>query len=185
MCPSAVDQPLSGGTPQCAASGNDSGSRDTQSRQLSISRAESFECTSGASHPAVGPSSAAIVSSRASEQRSDGTPHAVTQHDQLVPLLLHPVLASVEADFVGRRKLTGWQTPTAIHNRGWCMCINKGITKVRFHEMHLLTDFQAFRRPTPSATRCSHTCVSSRIAKILQPVSATISSVPNVKNLKR
>jgi hypothetical protein len=56
-----------------------------------------------------------------------------TQQDELVPILMQPVLASVGADFIGRAKLTGWQTPSATHHGGWCMCVNKGKTWVCHH----------------------------------------------------
>lgn len=50
--------------------------------------------------------------------------------DELVPLLLHPVLSSIGADFIGRSKLTLWQMPGATYNGGWCMCVKSGKTEV-------------------------------------------------------
>jgi hypothetical protein len=62
--------------------------------------------------------------------------------DDLVPLLLHPVLSCIGADYIGRSKLTGWQTPAATHNGGWCMCVKSGKDEVCIYycggEQHVL-----------------------------------------------
>jgi hypothetical protein len=116
---------------------SDAGTPDaSEDGQLHITESSSDNSHTKAAAGASSSSHASQDSSSQPAAHSDSDTHDQQgEQDVMVPLLLHPVVASLGADYIGRSKLTCWQVPTANHHGGWCMCVNRGLTEVCIYEL--------------------------------------------------
>jgi hypothetical protein len=71
--------------------------------------------------------SGSVSHAESSESSGDGalSEDGFVPEEELLPVPLEAVLVSINGDFPGRSKLTGWQYPAGLFNGGWCMCLHR------------------------------------------------------------